>query len=154
MYLTLLAFHSWFRWLVLASLLFAVYRAYHGKLSNRQFTKFDNTIRHTTATIVHVQLILGLTLYFISPISGYFLNNFKEAVHMREIRFFGLEHIVMMVTAITVITIGSIKTKRRTTDQEKFKTMATWYSIGLLLILASIPWGVLFLVNRPFFRSF
>jgi hypothetical protein len=65
-----------------------------------------------------------------------------------------MEHIVMMLTAIMVITVGSIKTKRKTTDQEKFRTMAKWYAIGLFLILASIPWGVLFLVNRPLLRAF
>jgi hypothetical protein len=98
--------------------------------------------------------LLGLSIYFVSPIVNYFLNNFREAVHMREMRFFGMEHIVMMLSAITVITIGSIKTKRETNDRQKFKTMAKWYMIGFVLILASIPWGILFLVNRPLFRLF
>jgi len=154
MYSTLLSLHSWFRWLVLASLILALYRAYRGWFLNIPFTKLDNTLRHTTATIAHVQLILGVTLYFISPIVGYFFDNFSEAVHMREMRFFGMEHIVMMLTAITVITIGSVKTKRKNTDKEKFKAMAIWYSVGLFLILASIPWGILFLVHRPLLRSF
>ena len=154
MYSSLLTLHSWFRWLVLLSLVFAIYKAFTGWKLNKPFTKLDNFTRHTTATIAHLQLALGLTLYFISPIVNYFLHNFREAVHMREIRFFGMEHIVMMTSAITIITIGSIKTKRSTIDQEKFKTMAKWYSIGLLLILASIPWGILFLVNRPLVRMF
>src|SRR5438105_10736450 len=111
MYPTLLALHSWFRWLVLVSLVFVIYRAIKGWLTNRPFTKLDNTLRHSTATIAHIQLIFGLTLYFISPIVTYFLDHFSEAVHLREIRFFGMEHIVMMLTAITVITIGSIKAK-------------------------------------------
>jgi len=154
MYSILLSFHSLFRWLVLASLIFTLYRAYKGWLSDQPFTKLDNFTRHTTATIVHIQLILGVTLYFISPIVSYFLHNFTEAVHMREMRFFGMEHIVTMLTAITIITIGSVKTKRKNTDREKFKTMAIWYSVGLFLILASIPWGILFLVSRPYLRLF
>jgi multisubunit Na+/H+ antiporter MnhF subunit len=154
MYSTLLAIHSWFRWLVLLSLVIAVYRSYTGWRSDKRFTKLDNFTRHTTATVLHIQFTIGIVLYLISPIVTYFLHNFNEAVHLREIRFFGMEHIVMMVTAVIVITIGSIKTKRRSTDQRKFKTMLTWYSGGLMLILASIPWGVLFLVSRPFFRAF
>ncbi len=154
MYSTLLIVHSWFRWLVLASLLFSVYRAFTGWKSNRQFTKLDNFTRHATATITHIQFGIGITLYFVSPIVSYFLDNFLEAVQMREIRFFGMEHIVMMLCAITVVTVGSVRTKRKTTDRDKFKTMTTWYSIGLLLILASIPWGVSFLVSRPFLRGF
>lgn len=154
MYSTLLAFHSWFRWLVLLSLIFTICRAYTGWRSNKPFTRLDDFTRHTTATVVHIQLGIGITLYFVSPIVSYFLNNFSEAVHLREIRFFGMEHVVMMLTAITVITVGSIKAKRRPTDQEKFKTIAIWYSVGLFFILTSIPWGILFLVGRPLLRSF
>lgn len=154
MYAAVLTLHSWFRWLVLVSLIVTLYRAYSGWRNHRSFSGLDNTLRHTTATIAHVQLILGITLYFLSPIVSYFLNNFGEGVHLREIRFFGMEHIVMMLTAVTVITIGSIKTKQKSTDREKFKTMAIWYGIGLFLILVSIPWGILFLVSRPLLRSF
>jgi len=154
MYSTLLAFHSGFRWLVLLSLVFSVYRAYSGWLTHRPFTKVDDFTRHTTATIAHIQFGIGITLYFTSPIVNYFLNNFGEAVHLREIRFFGMEHIVMMLTAITLVTIGSTKAKRKAADLEKFKTMAIWYSVGLFFILTSIPWGILFLVSRPLLRSF
>ena len=79
---------------------------------------------------------------------------FKEAVHERQLRFFGMEHITMMLIAITVITVGSIRAKRKSTDHDKFKTMALWFSVGLLLILMSIPWGFPPLVDRPYFRGF
>jgi uncharacterized membrane protein len=60
----------------------------------------------------------------------------------------------MMITAIIIITIGSAKTKRRQTDNEKFKTMAIWFTIGLLIILTSVPWAFWPLVSRPYFRPF
>jgi hypothetical protein len=154
MYLILLATHSLIRWFVLTSLLFAIYRAYRGWLLKKQFSRFDNSVRHITATIAHVQLILGLWLYFISPIVAYFLYNFKDAVHERQIRFFGMEHVTMMLTGIILITIGSVKAKRKSTDLEKFKTMAIWFTIALLVILSSIPWSFSPLVSRPLFRSF
>ena len=154
MYSTLLASHSLVRWLVLASLLFALFRAYHGWFSKRAFTPFDNSVRHWTATIAHIQLVLGLYLYFVSPITDYFLHHFKEAVHLREIRFFGMEHSLVMFIAITLITIGSAKAKRKQTDLEKFKTIAIWFSIGLLAILSSIPWAFSPLTSRPNFRPF
>ena len=154
MYPTLLVLHSFVRWLVLSSLLYALFRAYRGWLGHRAFTKHDDTIRHTTATIAHIQLLLGLTLYFISPIVDYFLHHFREAVHERQLRFFGMEHITMMLIAITVITLGSGKAKRKNTDQDKFKTMAIWFTVGLLLILMSIPWGFPPLVSRPYLRGF
>jgi hypothetical protein len=154
MYSTFLAIHSLTRWLVLASLIFAIFRAYRGWLSNRTFSGIDNSARHWTATIAHIQLTLGLWLYFISPNIDYFLHNYKEAVHQREIRFFGMEHSAMMVIAIVIISIGSAKAKRRSDDNEKFRTMATWFTIALLIILISIPWKFSPLASRPYFRPF
>ena len=81
MYQTLLALHSLFRWIVLTSLLFTIYRAYKGWFAAKPFSRFDNTVRHTTATIAHFQLIIGLWLYFVSPIIDYFLHHYKIAVH-------------------------------------------------------------------------
>ena len=154
MYSTLLALHSLVRWFVLASLLFAIFRAYNGWFSKKSFSRLDNAVRHWTATIAHIQLVFGLWLYCVSPIISYFLHNYKEAVHQRAVRFFGMEHSLMMLTAIVVISIGSAKAKRRQTDNEKFKTMAIWFTIGLFTILTSIPWAFSPLVNRPYFRSF
>jgi hypothetical protein len=154
MYPTFLALHSLVRWLVLASLLFTIYRAYHGLFTKRTFSRFDNSVRHWTATIAHIQLMIGLLLYFISPIINYFLHNYTEAVRQREIRFFGMEHSLMMMIAIVVITIGSAQAKRKQTDMEKFKTMAVWFTVGLLIILTSIPWAFSPLASRPNFRPF
>lgn len=154
MYSILLALHSLTRWFVLASLLLAIYKAYRGWFINKTFTKTDNRIRHWSATILHIQFCIGLCLYFISPIVNYFLHHYKEAVHQREIRFFGMEHNLMMFLAILVVTIGSIKAKRKTTDKEKFKSMALWYSAGLFIILLNIPWSFSPLCSRPLFRAF
>lgn len=150
----LLPLHSMFRWLVLIILLFAIFRAYRGKFKKASFSNFDNTIRIITVKIVQIQFCIGIALYILSPIVRYFLNNFKEAVHLREIRFFGMEHITVMIIAVAVITIGSDKVSKTNDDQQKYKTMALWFTIGLLLILTSIPWSFSPLTSRPNFRSF
>lgn len=152
MYPILLSLHSFVRWFVLLSLVFATYRAWNGYLKRRSFTRFDNYVRHWTPTIAHIQFMLGFGLYLISPVTSYFLQNFREAIHLREIRFFGLEHSTMMFLAIVVVTIGSAKAKRRTGDYEKFKTMVIWFTIGLLLILTSIPWPFSPFTSRPYLR--
>ena len=154
MYTFLLSLHSLVRWFVLATLVFSLYRAYSGWLQDRSFTAFDNKVRVITTTVAHTQLVLGLWLYFVSPIVDYFLHHFTEAVHLREIRFFGMEHITMMLTAVVLITIGSIKSKRRATDVGKFKTIAIWYSITLFIIFMSIPWSFSPLTSRPLLRPF
>lgn len=152
-YTLLLFLHNCTRWLVLLSLLYAIYRAWSGWLGSKAFTAHDNTTRHVTATIAHVQLTLGIVLYFISPLVDYFLKNFKEAVHDREIRFFGMEHSLMMLVAVVVLSIGSVLAKRKPTDEQKFKTMAIWYTIALVIILANVPWPFSPLVNRPWLRG-
>jgi hypothetical protein len=154
MYPFLLALHSLIRWLVLTTLLFALFRAYRGSILKKPFTRLDNAARTWAATAAHVQLVIGLWLYFISPIVHYFLNNYKVAVHQRQIRFFGMEHITVMITAIILITIGSSIAKRQINDAAKFRTMAIWFTVGLLLILSSIPWSFSPLISRPMFRSF
>lgn len=152
MYNTVLALHSLTRWLVLGSLVLALFCAYRGWLLKKTFSKTDDLVRIISAAVAHLQLVLGLTLYFISPIVSYFLHNFKTAVHERSIRFFGMEHITMMLIAITLITIGSAKTKRKLIDEQKFKTWAIWYTVALVIIFLSIPWAFSPFTSRPYYR--
>lgn len=154
MYIFLLALHSLVRWFVLLSLLFAIYRAFRGWLGDKPYKPLDDNSRVAATAAAHIQLVIGVWLYCISPIVSYFLHNFKDAVHQRQIRFFGMEHITMMLVAIILISIGSAKAKRKTTDGEKFKTIAIWFGIALLLILSSIPWSFSPLISRPMFRGF
>jgi hypothetical protein len=154
MYTIFLTIHSIFRWLVLISLLFAIFRAYSGLFSKRAFTKSDESVRKWTLIIIHIQLLEGIVLYFVSPLIKYFLQHFKDAVHQGEIRFYGMEHTLMMLIAVVILTIGSAKVKRKKTDANKFKTMAIWFTIGLLIILIAIPWPFSPLSERPYFRMF
>lgn len=154
MYPYVLFFHSVWRWFVLVALMAAIFRGYKGWLKSEPFTKADDTLRHMTATVVHIQLILGLLLYGISPLIRFFWANYHEAVHERDIRFFGMEHSLMMLVSVVLVTIGSMKAKRKATDQGKFKTMAIWYGVALLVILVNIPWPFSPLVSRPWFRMF
>ena len=152
MYQTLTFLHSIFRWLVLLSLMYALFRAYKGYVSGRIFSKIDDSVRHWTATIAHIQLVLGITLYSQSPIISYFWKNFSVAKETFDLLFFGLIHIFLMLVSIVIITIGSALTKRISNDKEKYKTMFLWFGIGLLIIFIAIPWPFSPLANRPYFR--
>lgn len=154
MYPSLLALHSLLRWLFLAVMIFALVRAYSGWFGKKPYEKLDNSLRLGTASLAHVQLLFGIWLFLTSPLMEVFMNNFKEAMKEKELRFFGMEHNVMMILAIVLLTIGSAKAKRKTTDLEKYKTTAIWFSIALLIILVSIPWPFSPLAERPYFRGF
>lgn len=155
MYSFLLFSHSLIRWVVLATVIATLVRSYYGWLAGKPYTKSDNVLRLTTLSAVHIQATLGIILYCISPVIKYFFNNFKEAVHEKDFRFFGMEHSLMMLTAVVLISIASITCKKKSTDQQKFKTLAVWFSIAVLIILFSIPWNFgEITANRPWIRSF
>jgi len=148
----ILLLHSLVRWLVLLSLLFSIYHGWKGWKRKKDFAESDNAYRYWTVFFALTQLFLGLWLYFISPIVQYFLHDIKTAIHERDARFFGLEHIVVMTLSVLVIVVGSEKTRKKSDPSEKFKAMFIWFSIGLLLILSSIPWPFSPFTSRPFFR--
>ncbi len=98
-------------------------------------------IRHWTATTAHIQLMVGITLYFQSPR----YQIFPEELSKCASRFFLfiLWHACtahVMLAAIVVVTIGSALAKRKETDKEKFRTILVWYSIALFIIFIAIPW--------------
>jgi cytochrome c biogenesis factor len=152
MFNSLLILHSLTRWLVLIALVSAIINAFLKLRSQKPYSKSDNFLRVTTLTITHIQFTIGLVLYFVSPIVDYFLRNFKEAVHIREMRFFGMEHITMMVIAVTIVTIGSAKAKKRQLPHDKHKTIAVWFLIALVIIFLSIPWQFSPFTARPYWR--
>lgn len=154
MYSFFIVLHSFIRWIVLFILLYSLYRSCRGLVLKRSFNRLDHVIRSITVSIVHMQFAIGVFLYFKSPIVGYFLRNFSEAVHVRDLRFFGMEHITMMVLAVASVTIGSISAKRKRTDREKFRTIVVWFSIALFIIFISIPWPFSPFTSRPYIRSF
>lgn len=152
MYQTLTFLHSIFRWLVLLSLLYSIFTAYQAYFSDKIFSKTDDSVRHWTTTIAHIQLVLGITLYSQSPIIKYFWKNFTEARESFDLFFFGLIHISLMLISIILITIGSSISKRKTDDREKFKTILIYFVIALVIIFIAIPWPFSPLANRPYFR--
>ena len=150
MYLYLLTLHSLTRWLVLATLIVGIVNAFIGWKKQREFGRWDNVLRILTLSSAHIQFALGITLYFTSPIVRYFLGHFNEAVHNRGQRFFGMEHITMMVIAVFMITHGSTLAKKRLGPEEKFKAMAIWYTIAFVIIFLSIPWPFSPFTARPY----
>ena len=152
MHQSILMGHSFVRWLVLVSLIYSIYIAYKGYSSRLSFTKKDNLVRHWTATISHIQLLFGILVYVQSPIVKYFWRNFNDGIQNLETAFFGLIHVLLMLTAVVIITIGSALAKRRLSDEQKFKTMLIWFSIALIIIFIAIPWPFSPLANRPYLR--
>jgi len=152
MYHFLLIIHSYWRWLVLISLLFSIIKALLSYKKNNEYTHLDALLRKVTVSLFHIQLILGFVIYFLSPIVSLFFNNMSEGIHLREVRFFAMEHSLMMFVSIVIVTIGAVKVKHKNTSKQKHKATLIWFIIALFIILLNIPWEFSPLVNRPSFR--
>ncbi len=152
MYSVLLVLHSFCRWLLFLALLMAIYKGFRGWLGNKPFGRGDNRLRHTTATIAHIQLVLGYILYFNSPFIRYFRQHYKEAIMQFDYVFFGMIHIALMTIAVVLVTAGSSIAKRKGTPRGQFRAMACWFLAAFLLILMAIPWPFSPLSQRPYFR--
>jgi len=152
MYQILLPIHNTLRWLILAGLLLSIYRSYRGYFSNFTFSKTDHILRHWVTSIVHVQLIVGMLLYFKSPMVTYLFNNFKTGIYNSSTVFFGLIHSSLMLVFVVLITIGSATAKRAATDKNKFRLMLMYFGSALFILLIAIPWPFSPFAARPLFR--
>lgn len=135
-------FHSYLAYLVLALLLCAIlYNAYHW-LKGRPFTTTNKVVALGGLIAVHTQFLAGLILYFLSPMG---MRNFSgEAMKNSITRLYLVEHPLVMILAIALITIGYSKGKKASSDASKYKTIVLFYAIGLCLILSRIPWSMWF----------
>ncbi|WP_129715247.1 hypothetical protein [Pedobacter sp. SYP-B3415] len=151
MYYYLLSFHSLFRWLLVAALLFSIILAYDRLKRKASFTPFANRLRHWTATIAHLQLLLGFTIYFQSPLLKFAMPASAHPL-INDQRFFRYIHAGLMLLSIVLITIGSARAKRMSTAAGQYRTMLIWFVIALLIMFIAIPWPFSPFVARPFIR--
>jgi Na+/H+-dicarboxylate symporter len=133
--------HSYWAYLVLAILTFAVVNAIIGFTQKKQFTDKDVRIGLFTLIVAHIQLLIGLVWYFMSPWFEMLKTDAASVMKDKAARLLAVEHPIMMILAIVFITIGWSKHKKKTEDAAKFKTFAIFYGIALLLILSKIPWS-------------
>jgi len=134
--------HSGWAYVTLLILIFAVVNVITGLVSKREFKDRDLRISLFTLIVAHIQLIIGFIAYFLSAQFEYLLDNgMGAAMKESEIRYFIIEHPLIMILSIVLITIGFSKHKRKTSDKEKFKVIAIYYGLALIFILSRIPWS-------------
>ena len=131
MYNGLLHAHSGFRWLVVIFLLLALIKSFIGWKNNKTFDKTDNLIALLLLSFTHLQFIVGLVLYFVSEN----VKSLGEAMENGFFRFWSLEHGLLMLIAIVLITVGRVKSKKAATDLLKHKKGVVFYAIAFVLIL-------------------
>ncbi len=143
MYTTIQFVHSYWAYLTLFTVVIATINAFAGWLGKKEFQPKDFRISLFALLFTHIQVVIGLILLFLSPKGmGAITNNGMGAV-MKDanLRLFIVEHPLMMIVAVILITIGYSKQKKKLTSAKKFKSLAIFYGIALLLILSRIPWA-------------
>ncbi|WP_281636940.1 hypothetical protein [Flavobacterium marginilacus] len=138
MYNILQKFHSGWAYIALLVLVIAVVNAIIGMSSKKEFTPKDRKIGLFGLIGIHVQLLAGIILYFVSPLG---LASFGQ-MSDKALRLTSLEHPLINLIAVALITIGWSKHKKLTSSESKFKTFSIFYGLGLLLILSRIPWSL------------
>lgn len=133
-------FHSGWAYLALLILLVVVINSWIGMTSKKEFTPKDRKIAMFGLIATHIQLLVGLILWFVSPLGKAAFGNMSDAAT----RLTSLEHPLINIIAIVLITIGWSRHKKAASNETKFKSIALFYSLGLALILIRIPWYLWF----------
>ena len=131
--------HSLTAYIVLVVLCFAVINAALGVWQKRKYEKKDLRINLFALIFTHLQVTLGLILYFVSPLFTSWSAMGAGVMKDAYLRKMLVEH-PFGIVAVTLITIGWSLHKKQKTDTGAFKRILIFYSIGLLLILGVLPW--------------
>ena len=140
MYTGLQHTHSGLAYLALLALVLVIIWALVGALSGRDFQEKDRKIALIAFILCHIQLLVGLILYFVSPL-GYSLLAGGGAMADATARLTALEHPLINILAIVLISVGFIRAKKLESSKAKFRSIYMMYAVGLLLILSRIPWA-------------
>lgn len=141
MYTGLKHFHSYWAYLVLIALVIAFVNALIGVSAKKDFTSKDRMLSLLALIASHTQLLFGIVLYFVSPITESARSNMGTAMKDSTLRLYALEHPLVMLISIILITVGFSKAKKLSDSDKKFRTIMGFYGLALLFVLSRIPWN-------------
>lgn len=141
MYDAILSVHSYWAYLVLFILIVAVVNALIKTFGDKEYEAKDFRISLFTLIVSHIQLLIGLVLYFVSPRFELWSELGGGVMGNSIARLYLVEHPFVNILAVALITIGYSKHKKKLTSNRKLKTIAIFYTIALVLFLSRIPWS-------------
>ena len=145
MYDTVKFLHSYWAYLVLIILVISTFNALIKYFGNKEFGAFDFRVSLFTLIVAHIQLLIGIVLYFVSDYLAIIGDmGMGEIMKNSALRSNIIEHPLTMIIAVVLITMGYSKHKKKLTSRPKFKMLAIFYTLALILVLAKIPWNVWF----------
>jgi|TARA_B100002019_G_scaffold262172_1_gene249434 hypothetical protein len=133
--------HSYWSYIVLGVLVIAILNAFIGRFSDKPFTIKDLRISLFALIVTHIQLLIGLTLYFVSPRFSAWQEGMGAIMGDSTLRLYLIEHPVTNILAVVLITMGWSMHKRQTKSRKRFMRIGLFYLMGLVLLLSRIPWS-------------
>jgi len=135
MYTGIRHLHSTLAYVLLAGLVISILYVLFAYLQNKGYNRKMALLGLICA---HLQFVVGLITYFVSP---YGIKNMSgESMQDSISRLYFLEHPLMMLIAVILITVGYSRAKRLPTPKKQNASVLIFYAIGLVLILSRIPW--------------
>ena len=134
MYTGLLHTHSLLRYFILIALLVVIIKAVIGLMNKEPYGKWDNKFSLYLFIFTHMQLLVGLILYFVSPFVKFGSTTMSDKVT----RYWTVEHIFAMLIAVVLITLARTTSKRMADDAAKHKRMAIFNFVALVVIVAMV----------------
>lgn len=144
MYGTLRILHSLNRYVVLVLLIVLIVKSLMGWLNRSEFKDGDNKISLFTLIFTHIQFLVGLILYFVSPFVVF------GGARDRMQTYWTFEHISIMLIAVVLITVGRNTMKKLTDGPSKHKRLFIMNLIAILLIVAGIAMSKRGFFGLPF----
>ncbi len=142
----LLHIHSGFRWVALLFLIVAIFNAITRK-NNGEYSARDKKLNLFSMVFFHIQALVGFIMYFNSDKVQFVEGWMKNPL----LRFYGMEHILLMVIAVVLMTIGRKKAEKAVAPIVKHKKIIIWYTIALILVIISIPWPMRTILGAGWF---
>ena len=136
MYTALFHTHSLMRYFILAVLIFAVLKSIGGWMQKSEYDKFDSRLAFFAMLFVHLQIVIGFVMYFLSP--KVMVDNMAAAMKSPLTRYYTVEHVLMMLIVAALITIGRIVSKKKATDLQKHKLISIYYGLSLAIIIITV----------------
>jgi len=133
--------HSVIRWAVVAAGVYAVVRAWRGRLGGRAWLSADTTAGRLFVTAMDLQLLVGIVLYaFFSPIVKGLSVAADITIGSRGGRFWIFEHPISAIVAIALAHVGFMKAKKGGGGAHRDASL--FFTLALLIVLAAIPWPI------------
>lgn len=148
-----LTLHNLSRWALLILAIIVIVRALQGWLNKKTYTDKDKKLASAFSGIFDLQILFGLILFFTRGWNSALMNGGSEVMSTAAVRFFVVEHWMVMLLAVILVHIANSKVKKVDSDVKKFRTTFIWYAISLVLVLAAIPWPGM-AAARPLLRIF